>query len=71
MNADENGGNPRSFANSKTFNRATFARFKVAYAVASQSANGDGQAVFEFDGADYVLGYANYLIQFLETQFGK
>jgi hypothetical protein len=45
--------------------RPMLARFKVAY----QHAAGAGKTQFEFDGNLFVVGYAKYLIEFLETQF--
>jgi hypothetical protein len=40
-------------------------RFKVAY----QHAAGKQHSQFEFDGNLFVVGYAKYLIEFLETKF--
>lgn len=46
------------------WNRAMFKRFKKAYALQT-----DTDAVFEFEGNQFVVGYAKYLIQYLEGVF--
>lgn len=43
-------------------------RFKKAYEQAVEDHDGDRHAVFMFDGNEYVLGYAKYLIEYLEVQ---
>lgn len=43
-------------------------RLKVAYAEACKTKTKDD--TFVFDGNEFVLGYAKYLIEFLETKFG-
>lgn len=45
-----------------SFSRPKLARFKVAYARAVK----ENKADFTFDGHDYLVGYAKYLIQYLE-----
>lgn len=49
--------------------RPMLKRFHAAYCKA-YSQNQDQQSVFEFDGHQFVLGYAAYLIEFLRSQFG-
>lgn len=44
-------------------------RFEKAYEKA-HAKNEDPQSVFEFDGNLFVLGYAGYLIEFLQYKFG-
>lgn len=48
-----------------TWTAAKLKRFKNAYLAAVQYKLEE----FEFDGDDYVVGYAKYLIEFLETKF--
>lgn len=44
-------------------------RFKEEYA--KQQAGGkDKHATFKFDGHEFVMGYAKYLIEYLELRFG-
>lgn len=45
------------------------ARFKVAYKAAYKQ--GDKNSTFIFDGNEFVVSYAKYLIQFLDSQFGS
>jgi hypothetical protein len=45
------------------FDRPKLERFKVAWA----SAPGGKDAEFTFEGAEFVKGYAEYLIEHLET----
>lgn len=47
--------------------RPMLARFRKAYSVAVEA----GADTFTFDGNVFVVGYARYLIQYLETQFKK
>lgn len=49
------------------FTPAKLEKFRVAYAKAKLNPITDE---FEFEGMTYVLGYAKYLIQYLEKQFG-
>lgn len=42
-------------------------RYKQAYSAPEDSSD----EVFTFDGNEFVLGYAKYLIEYLESQFGK
>ena len=44
-------------------------RLKAKYAEACQTKIKD--ETFLFEGNEYVLGYAKYLIDYLEMQFGK
>lgn len=48
-----------------TFDPPTLERFKIVYA--KHADNPD--AVFVFDGREYLVGYAKYLIQYLEFVF--
>lgn len=41
-------------------------RFRKAY----QKAVADNADTFMFDGNEFVVGYAKYLIQYLDNQFG-
>lgn len=45
-------------------------RFRVAYAKACIVNNGEMTATFTFDGNEFVIGYAAYLIEFLNGKFG-
>jgi hypothetical protein len=47
------------------FNKESLQRFKSTYAQVSQS----DQEYFFFEGNEYFVGYAKYLIQYLEFQF--
>ena len=40
--------------------------FKAVYVAAEQA----GRASFNFDGHEYLVTYAKYLIEFLELEFG-
>ncbi len=51
-----------------TFDRPTLERFKTAYNKARLHPLTD---VFEFDGKQYVLGYAKYLIEYLDERLAK
>ncbi len=51
------------------WSREKLARFKRDYTKACKNQTRCG--TFVFDGHEYVLGYAKYLIQYLEMQFGK
>lgn len=42
-----------------------FTRFKMAY----EGAKGLEMPVFNFDGNEYVLSYAKYLVEFLDGKF--
>jgi len=44
--------------------RPIFNRFKLAYARAVK----DEAGLFTFDGREYVVSYAKYLIEYLETK---
>lgn len=44
-------------------------RFKFTYEYVSKFWTKDD--TFTFDGNEYVLGYAKYLIEYLEMQFGE
>jgi hypothetical protein len=50
-----------------TWTREMLGRFKKAVAAAP----GDKDAVFTFDGHQFVKSYAKYLIEYLETRFGS
>lgn len=45
--------------------------FKLAYAKAYGQAADKKQDVFEFDGDDFVLSYAKFLIEYLEMAMGR
>jgi hypothetical protein len=49
------------------WDRPMLERFKLAYA---QHENKHGDT-FMFEGHEFVIGYAKYLIEFLETQLPK
>lgn len=49
------------------FDRETLARFKVAYQNAAATQADDG--VFTFDGHEYIVGYARYVIEALEKRY--
>ena len=44
-------------------------RLKAAYLEAKKTKQ--GRDTFVFDGNEYVLDYAKYLVEFLEMKFGK
>jgi len=46
-----------------TWDKAKLARFKLAYA----EHKGDSANVFSFEGHQFVVGYAKYLIEYLES----
>jgi stalled ribosome rescue protein Dom34 len=46
------------------FDRAKLARLKAAHKAAEKA----GIAAFVFDGDEYVVGYAKYMIEYLETK---
>lgn len=48
--------------------RPMLERFKVAYAEAAKAGK---DAVFNFDGHDFVVGYAKYLIEYLDGNLQK
>lgn len=50
------------------FDRPTLERFKKAYDRAKMNPLTD---VFEFEGKKYVLGYAKYLIEFLDERLAR
>ena len=50
------------------WNRGKLKRFKRVYKVAVFKTN-DTQATFMFDGQEFVIGFAKYLIEFLEQKF--
>lgn len=45
------------------WNRAMLKRFKAAYALA----NIERKDVFKFDGHDFLVSYARYLIEYLDS----
>ena len=47
------------------WNRARLSRFREAYKAALDSK----QETFVFEGHDFVIGYAKYLIEFLDDEF--
>lgn len=49
------------------FDRPKFERFKRAY----EDAVKRGEHVLTFDGAQYAMSYAKYLIEYLESQLKK
>ncbi len=51
------------------WSREKLARFKREFK--RQCTNKTRCDSFVFDGNEYVLGYAKYLIEYLETTFGK
>ncbi len=48
------------------FDREKLVRFKKAYAAAVRT----GNQQFTFEGREVVVGYAKYMIEYLEMQFG-
>ena len=50
-----------------TFSKARLARLKDCYA----SAEAEGKEEFEFDGITLLIGYAKYLIEYLDNHFEK
>jgi len=46
-------------------------RFKTAFSQAQEIEKKTGEDEFEFDGFEFVLGYAKYLIEYLDQRFGK
>lgn len=52
-----------------TWTPAMAKRLKTAYAEACKTKTKD--ETFMFDGHEFVLGYAKYLIEYLEMQFGE
>jgi hypothetical protein len=60
------------------FNRDKMLRLKKGYEQALKdcaeynfSTKQTNESTFTFEGNEYVVGYAKYLLQYLETQFGK
>lgn len=47
------------------FDREKFVKFKYAYNEAKEK----NMAEFAFDGHGYAIGYAKYLIEYLESKF--
>ena len=49
------------------WDRPMLKRFKTAYKAACETP-GDASDVFTFEGHEFVIGYAKYLIEYLEGQ---
>jgi hypothetical protein len=54
-----------------SWTRPMLERFKIAYQKAKMATGPDGNGVFKFDGSDFVLGYAKYLIEYLEDKLPR
>jgi len=48
------------------FTPAKYRKFKAAY----ESAKASGAETFEFEGNDFLVAYAKYVIMYLEQQMG-
>lgn len=49
------------------FDRPKLAKLKREYAKAKEA----GREQFTFDGSEFLVSYAKYLIEYLETQFSE
>jgi len=55
-----------------TWDKSKFKRFKKVfqqYLVNGELLPNEKDSVFEFEGNDFVVGYAKYLIEYLEPKF--
>ena len=57
---------PTTFASTINWTRPMLERFKQAWFLALLQHGGNRDETFEFGGSEWVIGYAEYLIQFLE-----
>ena len=51
-----------------TWNRAKLKKFSKAFSKAVKDSNNDSTCVFKFDGHEFLIGYAAYLITYLESK---
>ena len=58
-------------SNTVVWNKEKLKRFKKAYvnAIGNDPVSLLSESAFTFEGNEYVVGYAKYLIEYLESQF--